>query len=578
MYNLRREISTHSHLFARQGGVHMLTIDEYIAKMKKADKLNEFDYLKVSDNMSSVMKYVMSYFNEYLTMETCDAEEIKFKHAIDKLQQEVMDRYPQSKEFVLNFYLRHRIRLDKELDKWVNDIPYFPFFYSDADFLSLADGFCSSYKISNDNMAEYQDNVAILISEIKQYQTDAPRPVEMLHLDNNIVAWVRDTYRQYGVNLYAFASDLAYLHYQRYVKYERGNYGETGYYVNYYNHRYNKNPFGVDQIYEDNKHRPFLDSKRGEFEMLIMHEWLFSMVYDDDYWSEYVNLCIAHGRVSIAKNVNVLIPVTTSGLSYPKDAPCSTEHIVSLDGILKKAPQASYIFRVDLTQTHAGAWQNTEEMASLITSLSKSFKEYGAPRVLELAAPIKTASFNEEMFFSCCSALEKKMKKFSPMKIAIVNGSGNQKAKPPSYICRIEDIIQCKAQLRARKIHIQFSIDFSALMAIKRDTSYTGNALFGPLTEIKNSIICLNVTNVTPQLHHGPKMRIIGNDTDVYCLNKYRYPTYDDFYTMLSSTFNDNQQRYLIPKNIASNEELEALVDNLLRSGFSFGEVGDQNG
>ncbi len=28
----------------------MLTIDEYIAKMKKADKLNEFDYLKLSEN------------------------------------------------------------------------------------------------------------------------------------------------------------------------------------------------------------------------------------------------------------------------------------------------------------------------------------------------------------------------------------------------------------------------------------------------------------------------------------------------------------------------------------------------
>jgi hypothetical protein len=50
--------------------------------------------------------------------------------------------------------------------------------------------------------------------------------------------------------------------------------------------------------------------------MLVMHEWLFSEVYDDDYWPEYVNLCIAHGRVSIAQNVNALIPVSISGLTY----------------------------------------------------------------------------------------------------------------------------------------------------------------------------------------------------------------------------------------------------------------------
>lgn len=39
---------------------------------------------------------------------------------------------------------------------------------------------------------------------------------------------------------------------------------------------------------------------------------------------------------------------------------------------------------------------------------------------------------------------------------------------------------------------------------------------------------------------------------------------------MLSLTFNDNQHRYLIPKNISNDAELEILVDNLLRSGFTF--------
>lgn len=556
----------------------MLTIDEYIAKMKKADKLDEFDYLKISENMSAVMKYVMSYFNEYLTMETCDAEEIKFKHAADKLQEEIAEKYPKSKEFILNFYLQHRIRIDKELEKWVGDVPYFPFFYSNDDFSSLADGFCSSYKLKGAEMAAYKNQTAIVISEIKICKTDAPAPSDMIHLDNNMVSWVRNTYRQYGVNLYAFASDLAYSYFERYVKYERDVFGSQGYYVNNYNHRYNKNPFDIDQIYENNKHRPFIENKRGELEMLVMHEWLFSEVYDDDYWPEYVNLCIAHGRVSIVKNVNTLIPVAASGLIYPEDAPCSTEHIVSADGILKKAPQDSYIFRIDLTQTHSNAWQNVEEMDTIITSLNKSFKEYGAPKVLEVTAPIKTASLNEEIFLLCCSSLEKKMKKYSPMKIALVNGSGNQKSKPSSCICTIEDILKFKSLLRERKIHIQFSIDFPTLMATKRDTNYNQNEIFGVLAGIKNSIICLNITDVKPESRSWPKMRTIGNDTDVYYLNKYKYPRYDDFYTMLSAMFNDNQQRYLIPKNITNNIELETLVDNLLRSGFAFCGTGEQNG
>jgi len=426
-------------------------------------------------------------------------------------------------------------------------------------------------------MNKYQDNVAILITEIKKCNTDGPSPSEMIRLDNNLVSWVRETYRQYGVNLYSFASELASSYYERYVKYERGDFGQSYYHVNNYNHRYNNNPFDIDRIYEDNKHRPFLENKRGELEMLVMHEWLFVEVYDDDYWSEYVNLCVSHGRVNIVKNVNALIPLTCLGLKYPDDAPCSMEHITTTDGILKMAPQDDYIFRVDISRLDVRAWQDPEEMATLIAMLNTSFRKYGAPKVLEFTAPTKIASFDDETFFSCCSMLEKKMKKYSPMKVAIVNGSGNQKSKPVSYICTIEDIIKLKTQLRERKIRLQFSIDFPTLFVSKRDTNYNQKEIFGALTEIKNSIVCLNIANVKPQTSNWPRSRPNSDDKDIYYLNKYKYPVYDDFYSMLSATFNDNQQRYLIPKNISNDTELEILVDNLLRSGFAFCDGGDRN-
>ena len=556
----------------------MLTIDEYIAKMKKTDRLDEFDFTKQSENMSSVMKYVMSYFNEYLNMETCDAEEIKQKHATDKLGEETARKYPESKDFILNFYLQHKIKINKELDKWLNDIQYFPFYYSEQDFSTLADDFCASYKLKGAEMNEYTKNIALLIAEIKKNNTDPPTTSEMVRLDHNLTSWIRETYRQYGVNLYSFAADLGYSYYERYVKYERGSYNERGYYVNHYNHRYNNNPFGINQIYEDNKHRPFIENKRGELEMLVMHSWLFNEVNDDDYWPEYVNLCVSHGRVSIVRSINALKSVTCNGLKYPEDVPCLVEHIVTTDGTIKRNPQGSYILRVDVSSAYALIWQNTEEMAKLIETLHVLFKEYGVPEVLEITTPIRTVPFNEEVFLLCCSLLEKKMKKYSSIKVSIVNGPGNQKSKPISYICTIEDIIKLKAQLRERKIHLQFSIDFPALLAGKRDTSYNQNEIFGALTEIKNSIICLNVTNVKPQTSNWPKQRTIGDDTDVYYLNKYKYPIYDDFYSMLSATFNDNQQRYLIPKNISNDTEMETLIDNLLRSGFAFCAGGSQNG
>ncbi|WP_407309906.1 hypothetical protein [Desulfosporosinus sp. SB140] len=148
----------------------MLTIDEYIAKLKKADKLDEFDFLKKSENMAAVMKYVMSYFNEYLTKETCDDEIIKQKHTMDKLGKEIQNRYPKSKDFILNFYLQYKIKIHKEIEKWTENISYFPFFYCEEDFCLAAKSFCTSYKLKEANMEEYESEIATLIGDFKQYK------------------------------------------------------------------------------------------------------------------------------------------------------------------------------------------------------------------------------------------------------------------------------------------------------------------------------------------------------------------------------------------------------------------------
>lgn len=555
----------------------MLTIEEYIGKLKRTNKINEFDYTKQSENMSAIMKYVMSYFNEYLTLETCDAQEIKQKQIVDKIVKETEDKYLKSVEFIVDFYLKHKFRINRAVDNWLCNDPYFDFYYSEQDFNNLSESFCEKYKLKNVNLNEYVNEISTLMSEIKKYSSEPPCISELVHLDNNLVSWIRETYQKYGVNLYRFASNQAFEYYENYVKLECDDFRGRLYRINSYNHRYNDNPFDIERIYEENKFRPFLENKRGELEMLVMHEWLFNEVYDDDYWLEYVNLCVARGRVSIVKNVNALLPVSSNNLNYPEDIVCSTEHIITTDGVLKNPAKEEYILRVNSTQENSTVWQNIKEMTMLIEKIDTSIINYGPPKILEFTSPLKTASFDEEIFFSCCSLLEKKMKKYSHMKIAIVNGSGNQRTKPVSYISTIEDIIKLKDQLRQRKIRLQFSIDFPLLFASKRDTNYNQSEIFGALIEYKNSIVCLNITNVTPKTRNWPKSKTMSDGTDVFYLNKYRYPIYDDFYSMLSVTFNDNQRRYLIPKNIANDDELEVLVDNLLRSGFGFCSGGNSN-
>ena len=63
----------------------METLEEYLAKRKHKDHMDEFDLSRHSENMSSAIQDVMDYFNTYLDIETISQEQIKLERATDKL-------------------------------------------------------------------------------------------------------------------------------------------------------------------------------------------------------------------------------------------------------------------------------------------------------------------------------------------------------------------------------------------------------------------------------------------------------------------------------------------------------------
>lgn len=54
----------------------MLSIVDYIAKRKKEDGLNEFNYQAKAENTSICVNYVFEYFNNYLTESASDEKHI----------------------------------------------------------------------------------------------------------------------------------------------------------------------------------------------------------------------------------------------------------------------------------------------------------------------------------------------------------------------------------------------------------------------------------------------------------------------------------------------------------------------
>lgn len=63
----------------------MFKVEEYIAKRKKEDKIDEFDFKKHSEEMASIIKYVTDYFNNYLNLEDYDYEMAKTQQTVNKI-------------------------------------------------------------------------------------------------------------------------------------------------------------------------------------------------------------------------------------------------------------------------------------------------------------------------------------------------------------------------------------------------------------------------------------------------------------------------------------------------------------
>ena len=263
----------------------MLTIEDYIVSRKKKDKLDEFDFQRHSENMGKVIQYVSDYFNQYLNLEDYSYEQVKTQQVIDKFKEGIIENFPTTYEFIISYYWSNKKRIDKLLSKAYEEIEDIEVFYLLEDDIKVAEYVCKK-KLGVATTEEILHNIATMSKEYRQTQTEEPNMSDMKELDNAISDWVIDVFRKYKVNLLDYARGISYKYYERYVDSEYNRQTETFYYINKYDYRYQDNPFNINDIYNRNRHREFIDGHKGELEMLIMYFWLFEDVHDQDYWPE----------------------------------------------------------------------------------------------------------------------------------------------------------------------------------------------------------------------------------------------------------------------------------------------------
>ncbi|WP_010249538.1 hypothetical protein [Acetivibrio cellulolyticus] len=543
----------------------MLTVEQYILQMKKKDKIDEFNFQNHAENMTTVIKYVMDYFNNYLNPEAYDYENIKVEQTLLKISEEIGNSYPKSKDFILRYYKEYKSRIDRTLKKYISDLRYYELFYCEEDYENAVNSFCNSPKVKGTGVENYKDDLVLLVQEIKDNETEKPSFSSYIYLDDLLIGWVKSIYIEYKVNVVRFVEDYMWKYNERYIERKYDSKSETHYRINRYNHRYNNNPFSIDEVYQENCNRPFIEGKKGELEMLMMYNWIFDNVEDSDYWSEYVNLCVSTGRVKIVKNINALFPVKVKDIAYPPDVQCSKSFIETYNGFINNDPGTSYILRLSYNKDNDIIWKDEKELSNVIINLHEAFSKYRPPAVIEIFPPIVSNNYGEEDFFQKYNILEKAMKKYTDLKIVMINAPERHYSKPKYLMQTVEDILNIRKTVKERKYHMKLVIDIPSLFK-KKCYGHELEEKLDKLSEIRNCILGIHLSNIHDVYSIFSEIR---KEDDVY-LNTYGYHKYSDFLGGISALFNDNICRYFVPESIVSREDLEELVDVLLRGGFSF--------
>jgi len=256
-----------------EGRINMMSLEEYIVKRKKQDKVNEFDITKKTKNMARCVRYVLDYFEQDIDPKKNDLELAKRKSIIAKSQ--VLKEYdPEVGKWVVDIYEEYGVRLDWAASKIIKNDHLCLLWYRVEDMRSCVEQFINKNKTKVNPLIEQEKQVMMLFRElIKKELLNVDRP--SADLGKYLLDWVDSTLSKYGVNIEWFAFKMALEVYYSGLKYEYDLFFQESVRVKEYDVTKEKeNLFDIDNLYEQVRHYPFFEGKKTELEMLMVHSKL----------------------------------------------------------------------------------------------------------------------------------------------------------------------------------------------------------------------------------------------------------------------------------------------------------------
>lgn len=269
----------------------MLRIEEYIARKKKEDNLNEFDLDARTQNMKICVDYIFEYFNNYLN--TTEAEEKTVLHSekLEKYSKQLEEYEPEVREWAVNMYDEYGKQVHKYIGNMLKEDEMFLIYNTESEFRRVSYDCYNKLIKKLPFLKEQTEMLFLFIKDYHRVQSQKKFDFGLPKITEDISEWIEKTWAKHQVNLAAFAYNWINRLYDNEDMWPASHRKKSQYSFRKYDYDYKQktNLFNLNPLYRKMPKKPFIKGRKQELEILFMYYWLHDMEGDDEgYWHEYL--------------------------------------------------------------------------------------------------------------------------------------------------------------------------------------------------------------------------------------------------------------------------------------------------
>lgn len=269
----------------------MLRIEEYIARRKKEDNLNECDLDAKNQNMKICVDYIFEYFNNYL--DTMEVEEKTVLHSekLERYRKQLEEYEPEVREWAVKMYDQYGKQINKHIGNMLKENELFFIYNTDSEFRSVS-YYCYTKLIKKlPFLKEQAEMLFLFIKDYHRVQSQKQFDFGLITITEDISIWIEKTWVKHQVNLATFAYNWTNSFFDNEHIWPASHRKKSQYSFRKYDYDYKQksNLFNLNALYRKMPKKSFIKGRKQELEILFMYYWLHDLEGDDEgYWQEYL--------------------------------------------------------------------------------------------------------------------------------------------------------------------------------------------------------------------------------------------------------------------------------------------------